>query len=90
MKKTIHDKTADNTQATDTGDGRIDAAKPSRRRAIKTLAATTALAATASSLPLFGRYWMEEPIRTLVTIMESPQPCTLPPSASTGPRGTTI
>ena len=56
MKKMIHDKSADNTRATDTGDRRIDAAKPSRRRAIKTLAATTALAATASSIPLFGRY----------------------------------
>ena len=50
MKKTIHGKSADNTRATNTGDGRIDAAKPSRRRAIKTLAATTALAATASSM----------------------------------------
>ena len=66
MKKTIHDKSADNTRATDTGDGRIDAAKPSRRRAIKTLAATTALAATASSMPLFGRYGQvqsSEPIK---------------------------
>ncbi|NBR40360.1 MAG: ABC transporter substrate-binding protein, partial [Alphaproteobacteria bacterium] len=32
----------------------------SRRKAIKTLAATTALAATASSLPLFGRYSQAE------------------------------
>ena len=33
-----------------------DTKQPNRRQAIKTLAATTALAAVASTTPLFGRY----------------------------------
>ncbi len=52
MKKTIHDTPVDNTQTMNKGDDRIDASRPSRRKAIKTMAATTALAATASSMPL--------------------------------------
>ena len=66
MKKTIHDTPVDNTQTMNKGDDRIDASRPSRRKAIKTLAATTALAATASSMPLFGRYGQvqsSEPIK---------------------------
>ena len=66
MKKTIHDTPVDNTQTMNKGNDRIDASRPSRRKAIKTLAATTALAATASSMPLFGRYGQvqsSEPIK---------------------------
>ena len=66
MKKTVHDTSADPARNNKTGDSVIDAAKPSRRAAIKTLAATTALAAAASTMPLFGRYGQvqsSEPIK---------------------------
>ena len=46
MKKTIHDTPVENTQTMNKGDDRNNPSKPSRRKAIKTLAATTALAAT--------------------------------------------
>ena len=37
MKKTIHDTPVENTQTMNNGDDRIDASRPSRRKAIKTL-----------------------------------------------------
>ena len=66
MKKTFHDTPINSAQTDNKGADRIDVAKPGRRKAIKTLAATTALAAAASSMPLFGRYGQvrsSEPIK---------------------------
>ena len=66
MKKNIHDTPGDTTKVVNTADTMTDAAQPSRRKAIKTLAATTALAAAASSMPLLGRYGQvqsSEPIK---------------------------
>ena len=60
MKKTFHDTPINSAQTDNKGADRIDVAKPGRRKAIKTLAATTALAAAASSMPLFGRYGQVE------------------------------
>ena len=52
MKKTFRDTPVDSTPARTAGDERATAQQPTRRTAIKTLAATTALAAAASSMPL--------------------------------------
>jgi len=66
MKKTVHDEQADTTRINETAEAQLETAKPSRRKAIKTLAATTALAAAASTMPLLGRYGQvqsSEPIK---------------------------
>ena len=82
MKKTIHDTPVDNTQTMNKGDDRIDASRPSRRKAIKTLAATTALAATASSMPLLGRYGQVQSSAPIKIGFRSPGPVSAPPTAA--------
>jgi len=60
MRKPTNNVSIKRNHQVDMGQVQNMTKQSSRRKAIKTLAATTALAATASSLPLFGRYSQAE------------------------------